>query len=288
MPAMHALHKILRDHAHPRPVNVKAGDFLEIEPDVFAFQMAGNAEEVGRVEADLAELGVTSLPLRDKIFAFLDHASPAPNSAVAAGQKRWREFFRARGVAMQDGGAGISHLIMAEQGVVGPGTGAALRDSHTPTNGAVGAFAASLAGGRLSLLALGRYVIDVPRVILFRIEGTLGKGVFGRDVALHINGRVGQRGALGAAVEFSGSFVRQLSMDMRYTLCNMGPEMGAMSTYIQPDEVTAAWVKDRARKPFTVYKKQIRDSSTTKCTNSMSPISSRRWRSRMRPATSGR
>src|SRR6185295_7109878 len=144
MSGMHALHKILRDHAHPRPASVKAGDYLEIEPDVFAFQMAGNAEEVGKVEADLAELGVKSLPLKDKIFAFLDHATPAPNAAVAAGQKRWRDFFHGHGVRTQDGGAGISHLIMSEQGVVGPGMVLALRDSHTPTSGAAGAFAASL------------------------------------------------------------------------------------------------------------------------------------------------
>jgi len=253
MSSMHALHKILRDHAHPRPESVKPGDFLEVEPDVFAFQMSGNVEEAGRVEADLAELGVKTLPLRDKMFVFMDHASPAPNAAIATGQKRWREFFRSHGVPMQDGGAGISHLVMAEQGVVGPGTVLALRDSHTPTSGAIGAFAVSLAGGRLSLLALGRYVIDAPKVILFKIEGTLKKGVFGRDVALHINGRVGQRAAIGSAAEFAGSYVRRLSMDMRYTLCNMGTEMGAMATYIQPDEITAAWTRGRGTKTFKVY-----------------------------------
>ena len=253
MTAMHALHKILADHAHPRPSSVKAGDFLEVEPDVFAFQMADNAEEVDKLEADLRELGVTQLPLKDKMYPFLDHASPAPNSGIAAGQKRWREFFRSHGIAMQDGGADISHLIMAEQGVTGPGIVLALRDSHTPTSGALGAFAASLAGGRLSLLALGRYIIDVPKIMLFRIEGTLRKGVYARDVALHINARVGQRAALGHAAEFAGSFVRGLTMDMRFTLCNMGTEMGAMASYIQPDAVTWAYVQGRGKKPFKVY-----------------------------------
>ena len=177
MSSVHALHKILADHAYPRRASVKPGDFLEVEPDVFAFQMAYNAEEVTKLEADLAELGVKRLPLKDKMFPFLDHATPAPSSGIAAGQKRWREFFRSHGIPMQDGGAGISHLIMAEQGVVGPGTVLALRDSHTPTSGALGAFAASLAGGRLSLLALGRYILDVPKVMLIRIDGSLGKGV---------------------------------------------------------------------------------------------------------------
>jgi len=253
MNGLHALHKILIEHAHPRPDSVAPGEFLEIEPDVFAVQVATNAEEVARLEADLAELGVGELPLRDRIFPFIDHGAPAPTAGIAAGQKRWRDFYRARGIAVADPGAGISHLIMTEQGIVLPGSVVALRDSHTPTMGAVGAFAASLAGGTLSLFALGRYWLDVPRVKLVRIEGRLRKGVFGRDVALHINGALGQRGALGSAVEFAGSFVRALGMDLRFTLCNMGTEIGAMASYVQPDDVTLRWVKDRAKRAFRVF-----------------------------------
>lgn len=250
---MHALHKLLAAHAHPRPGRVKPGDYLEVEPDIFAFTIAGNAEEVDMLQADLADIGVQRLPLKDKLVPVLTHATPAPNAAVAAGQKRWREFFRSHGVPMQDGGAGIHHLVVAEQGLVGPGTFLALRCSHTPTNGALGAFAASIAGARLSLLAIGRCVLDVPKTMLVRIEGTLGKGVFARDVALHINGRIGQRGGIGHAVEFAGSYVRSLPMDMRFTLCNMSTEIGAMTSYIQPDAVTWAYVKEHGDKPFTAF-----------------------------------
>jgi len=253
MAGLHALHKILVEHAHPRPRDVAPGEFLEIEPDVFAVQVATNAEEVARLEADLAELGVDELPLRDRIFPFTDHGAPAPTAGIATGQKRWRDFYRARGIAVADPGAGISHLILTERGIVLPGSVVALRDSHTPTMGAVGAFAASLAGGTLSLFALGRYWLDVPRVMLVRIDGRLRKGVYGRDVALHINGALGQRGALGCAVEFAGSFVRDLSMDLRFTLCNMGTEIGAMASYVQPDDITLHWVRDRAQRPFCVF-----------------------------------
>ena len=82
--------------------------------------------------------------------------SPTPPK-LTRGQKRYRDFFRSHGIAMADAGAGISHLIMTEQGVVVPGSVIALKDSHTQTMGAVGAFAASLAGGMLSLYAIGRY-----------------------------------------------------------------------------------------------------------------------------------
>ena len=253
MAGLHALQKMLGAHAHPRRIVVTPGEYLEIEPDVFAFGISYNAEEADKFEADLAELGVKDFRLRERIFAFQDHGSPAPSPAFAAGQKRWRDVFRSRGIPVTDPGAGISHLQMTEGGIVGPGTVVALRDSHTPTMGAVGAFAASLAGGMLSIFAIGRYWIDVPRVTLIKIDGKLKKGVFGRDVALHINGRLGQRGALGRAVEFGGSYVRNLSMDMRFTLCNTATEVGAMCAYIQPDQITLDWCGPRAKKPFQVY-----------------------------------
>jgi homoaconitase/3-isopropylmalate dehydratase large subunit len=119
--------------------------------------------------------------------------------------------------------------------------------------GAVGCFASSIAGGVLSLFALGRYWMDVPKVSLFKIDGQPRKGVHGRDIALHINGRMGQRGALGTAVEFGGSFVRALGMDLRFTLCNMGTEMGATASYIQPDKITLDWCTPRTNKPFRVF-----------------------------------
>ena len=253
MTGLHALHKILAEHSHPKRASVELDELLEIEPDVFAVAVGFNHGEVERLEAELAELGVKEFPIKDRIFAFLDHGAPAPSAGLAAAQKRWMEFFRSRGIAVADGGAGISHLIMTEQGIVLPGSVVALRDSHTPTMGAIGAFAASLAGGQRSLFAIGRYWIEAPRVSLIRIEGNVKKGVFGRDVALHINGRLGQRGALGNAVEFAGSYVRGLNMDMRFTLCNMGTEIGATASYVQPDSITLDWVNGRARKPFTVF-----------------------------------
>ena len=192
---MHALHKILAAHAHPRCNSVVPGEFLELEPDVFAVSVTYNAENVARLQQDLNDLQIRELPLKERIFAFHDHAAPAPSPAIAHGQKCYRDFFRSRGIAMADAGAGISHLIMTEQGVVVPGTLIALKDSHTQTMGAVGAFAASLAGGMLSLYAIGRYWIDVPDVVMIHITGKLKKGVFGRDVSLHINSALGQRGA---------------------------------------------------------------------------------------------
>ena len=142
---------------------------------------------------------------------------------------------------------------MAEGGLVGPGTLLALRDSHTPTSGAMGAFAASVAGGLLMLFALGRYVLDVPKVTLIKLNGTPKKGVYARDVALMVNGKLGQRGALGQAIEFGGSYVQSLPMDMRFTLTNTSTEVGAMTGYIQPDNITLDWCGPRAKRPMVVH-----------------------------------
>jgi len=250
---MHALHKILADKARPRRATVAPGEYIEIEPDAYSAIVGVNAGEARRMAADLEELGIKELPLKDRIFANADHASPAPTVAFAASQKAWRDFYRSYGVRIFDGGMGVSHLVMVEQGIVVPGTVAIAVDSHGPTMGAVGCFATSLGGGRLTLFALGRYWIEVPKVTLVKITGRLRNGTLGRDVALYVNGKLGQRGAYGNAVEFAGSFVAGLSMDMRFTLCNMGIELGAVASYIQPDATTLAWVKHHGNRPFTVH-----------------------------------
>jgi 3-isopropylmalate dehydratase large subunit len=253
MSGMHALQKIIAARSKPQRAHADAGEYLEIEPDIFSVIVSFNATEARHLVANLADLGVKNLPIKHKIIAFSDHGSPAPSAAAAEGHKLWRDFYRAHGVEVIDGGAGISHLVLVERGIAGPGDIVINQDSHAPTVGAIGAFGTSLGGGRMMLYALGRYWIEVPGVVLVKLEGKLGPGVFGRDVALHVNGVLGQQGALGMGLEFAGSYVREASMDMRFTLCNMGTEMGAVSSYIQPDARTLEWLKPRCKKPFTVF-----------------------------------
>ena len=250
---MHALHKILARCARPQRAGVTAGEFLEIEPDVFGVIVGVNGSEAKRMEADLAELGISELPLRDRIYAVADHASPAPTVAIAGSQKLWREFYKKHGIRTFDGGAGVSHLVLCEEGLVRPGMLAIAIDSHAPTMGAIGMYGTSLGGGRLTLYAIGRYVIEVPKVTLVRVTGKLKPGLSGRDASLYVNGKLGQRGAYNNAVEFAGPYIDALSMDMRFTFANMGTEMGAVTSYIQPDAVTRRWVDAHASLPYTVY-----------------------------------
>ena len=253
MAGMHALQKILAARSRPVRADVRAGEYLEVEPDLFSVIVSFNATEARHTAANLDELGVKSLPIRQKIIAFSDHGSPAPSAAAAEGHKLWRDFFRKYGVEVVDGGAGVSHLVLVERGIVGPGDLVINQDSHAPTVGAVGAFGTSLGGGRMMLYALGRYWIEVPAVVRVDLEGSPRPGVFGRDVALHVNGVLGQQGALAQGLEFAGSYVRAAGMDMRFTLCNTGTEMGAVASYIQPDAVTQAWLAAHGAKPHTVF-----------------------------------
>ncbi len=253
MSSMHALHKILAKCARPQRSVVTQGEFLEIEPDVFGVIVGVNGTEAKRLTADLEELGIKDVPLKDRIFAVADHASPAPTVAIAASQKLWRDFFKAHGIRAFDGGAGVSHLVLCEEGIVRPGMLAIAIDSHAPTMGAIGMYSGSLGGGRLTLYAIGRYVIEVPKVTLVRVKGKLRPGVAGRDASLYVNGQLGQRGAYNNAVEFAGPFIDTLSMDMRFTFANMGTEMGAVTSYIQPDKITLDWVNQRGNPSYKVY-----------------------------------
>jgi homoaconitate hydratase family protein len=253
MAGMHALHKILANVARPQKKTATPGEFLEIEPDIFGVIVGVNGSEAKRMDAELEELGIKDIPLKNRIVAVADHASPAPTVAIAQSQKLWRDFFRKHGIRAFDGGAGVSHLVLCEEGVVRPGMLAIAIDSHAPTMGAIGMYAGSLGGGRLTLYAIGRYVIQVPKVTLVRVTGKLKPGVLGRDASLYVNGKLGQRGAYNNAVEFTGSFIEALSMDMRFTFANMGTEMGAVTSYIQPDKTTLDWVNKRGGAAYTVY-----------------------------------
>jgi homoaconitate hydratase family protein len=253
MTGLHALHKMLAARCRPQRAAVEPGELVEIEPDLFSVIVGINASDAKKLVADLDDLGVKELPLKDSIVASSDHAAPAPTVQHATAHKLWRDFFRAHGIRYFDAGQGVSHLVMCEEGFALPGMVAIAIDSHGPTMGAVGLYATSLGSGRLMLYAIGRQWIEVPHVTQVRIAGKPGRGVFGRDTALYVNGRLGQRGAYGTAVEFAGSYIDELSMDMRFTYCNMGTELGGVASYIQPDRITLDYLKPRARKPYTVY-----------------------------------
>ena len=151
---------------------------------------------------------------------------------------------------MNDEHQGIVHIIGPELGLTLPGMTLVCGDSHTSTHGALGVFAIGIGTSEVEhVLATQCLLQQKPRTMNIRIEGTLAPGVTAKDVALAVIGKLGTGVGTGHVIEFSGSTVRNLSMEGRMTLCNMAIEAGARAGMVAPDETTFAYIKGRPYAP---------------------------------------
>lgn len=151
---------------------------------------------------------------------------------------------------INDKDQGISHIVSAEQGITLPGLTVVCPDSHTCTLGALGAMAWGIGSSECEH-ALSTQTLHVakPAQLLVRFEGKLNKGVTAKDLILTLISRYTSAGAKGMAIEFSGSAVSNMSMDGRFTLCNMATEFSAFTAIIAPDQTTFDYVKGRPLAP---------------------------------------
>ncbi|MEM1513117.1 MAG: 3-isopropylmalate dehydratase large subunit [Candidatus Jordarchaeales archaeon] len=198
------------------------------------------------------ELGLDRVWDPERVVALIDHWTPAPNIDAAVVHATCRRFVRKYGIKnWLDMREGICHAVLPEKGFVKPGDLVVGSDSHTTTYGALGAFATGMGATDMAIvLATGEIWFKVPPTIKFNIEGKLQPMVMGKDIILHIIGEIGVEGASYKAMEFAGSTVRELSMDARFTLCNMAIEAGGKTGIIEPDEKTMKWVEERVKQPF--------------------------------------
>ncbi len=147
-------------------------------------------------------------------------------------------------------GQGILHVIGPELGLTLPGTTVVCGDSHTCTNGALGALAFGIGISEVvHILATQTIVQRKPKTMRAMLEGTLSRGVYSKDLILALIGKVGAAGGAGYAIEYAGSAVRALEIEARMTLCNLSIELGAKIGMIAPDEKTYAYVKGRRFSP---------------------------------------
>ena len=151
---------------------------------------------------------------------------------------------------MADERQGIVHIIGPEQGITLPGMTLVCGDSHTSTHGALGVFAIGIGTSEVEhVLATQCLLQQKPKTMNIRVEGKLAPGVTAKDLALGIIGKLGTGVGTGHVIEFSGSTIRNLSMDGRMTLCNMAIEAGARAGMVAPDDVTFAYIKGRRYAP---------------------------------------
>ena len=150
---------------------------------------------------------------------------------------------------------GIEHALLPEKGLVAPGEAVIGADSHTCTYGALGAFSTGVGSTDMAAgMATGTAWFKVPSAIKFNLTGSLSEKVSGKDVILHIIGKIGVDGALYRSMEFSGEGLKSLSMDDRLCMANMAIEAGAKNGIFEVDEITKAYVGERVSREYTVYK----------------------------------
>lgn len=145
---------------------------------------------------------------------------------------------------------GIIHVVGPELGLTLPGMTIVCGDSHTSTHGAMGAVAFGIGTSEVGMVMASQCILQQkPKAMRINVEGTLGKGVTAKDVALYIMSQMTTSGATGYFVEYAGSVVRAMSMESRLTLCNLSIEMGARGGMVAPDEVTFEYIKGREYAP---------------------------------------
>ena len=207
----------------------------------------------------LRDLGLQVL-YPQRTFATVDHIVPTDERKEPFSDQLADEMIKALrrnceqfGITFFDlpsGHQGIVHIIGPEQGITQPGTTIACGDSHTSTHGAFGAIALGIGTSQVrDVLATQTLAIRKPKVRRINVDGALARGVYAKDVILHIIRKLGVNGGLGLAYEYGGSTFEGFSQEERMTVCNMSIEGGARVGYVNPDETTFDYLHGRRFAP---------------------------------------
>lgn len=224
--------------------DARANDLVLAEVD-FMMGQDGTAPLAVRV---FEEMGGRKVLRPERTAFVIDHSAPSPFEGVSALHKLMREFAREQGIILYDVGEGVCHQLLPEKGHVGPGDLVIGADSHTCTYGALGAFATGVGSTDLAAaLISGKMWFKVPETMKVVCHGLLPEGTSAKDLVLYLAGQIGADGATYMAIEYEGEAVRRLSVEGRFTLCNMAVEMGAKTGLVAPDEKTKEWLAARGR-----------------------------------------
>lgn len=241
--------KILADHAGVKEVH--AGELIEANVDIV---MANDI--TGPMALPIFKKMANKVFDKDKVVLVPDHFTPNKDIKSAENSKAIREFSREQGLThhMEQGKCGVEHAILPESGIVVAGDAVIGADSHTCTYGAIGAFSTGVGTTDIATgMATGQLWFKVPSAIKFNLHGKLPKYVSGKDVILHIIGRIGVDGALYKSMEFTGEGVKELSMADRFTICNMAIEAGAKNGIFPVDEAAIEYLDKHAKRDYKIY-----------------------------------
>ena len=238
--------------AHAGLDSVSAGQLIEANIDLTLANDITGPVAIREME----KAGFDKVFDNTKIALVMDHFAPNKDIKSAEQCLECREFSQKHNIVnfFDVGAMGIEHALLPEKGLTAPGDLIIGADSHTCTYGALGAFSTGVGSTDLAAgMATGKAWFKVPPAIKFVLKGKLQPWVSGKDVILHIIGRIGVDGALYKSMEFTGEGLQSLSMDDRLTICNMAIEAGAKNGIFPVDEKTMAYIETRVTRPVSVF-----------------------------------
>ena len=243
--------KILAAHcAHEK---VTPGQLIEVDLDM----VLGNDITAPIAINELEKAGLNeNVFSKDKISLVMDHFTPNKDIKAAEQCKQVREFARKHGIVnfFDVGEMGIEHALLPEKGIVKAGDCIIGADSHTCTYGALGAFSTGVGSTDMAAgMSTGKAWFKVPSAVKFVLTGRLSENVSGKDLILHIIGKIGVDGALYKSMEFSGDGVGSLSMDERLCIANMAIEAGAKNGIFPVDEKTISYMEKAGAVGYKIF-----------------------------------
>lgn len=242
--------KILAAHGGLHKVSV--GQLIEANLDM----VLGNDITAPVAIREMKRMNKKDVFDKDKISLVPDHFAPNKDIKSAEHSKCMREFAMEHDITnyFEIGEMGIEHALLPEKGLVVAGEVIIGADSHTCTYGALGAFSTGVGSTDMAAgMVTGKAWFKVPSAMKFELVGKLQKWVSGKDVILHIIGKIGVDGALYKSMEFVGEGIANLTMDDRFTMANMAIEAGAKNGIFPVDETTIEYMKEHSTKPYIAY-----------------------------------
>ena len=239
--------------AHAGLDSVEAGQLVLVSLD----RVLGNDITSPVAIREFDKLGFSSVYDKDKVTMVMDHFAPNKDIKAAVQCKMCRDFCNEKEIThfYDVGRMGIEHALLPEKGLVVSGDAVIGTDSHTCTYGALGAFSTGVGSTDMACgMAIGKAWFKVPSAIKFVLHGKLNKYVSGKDVILHIIGKIGVDGALYKSMEFCGEGLSSLSIYDRLTMANMAIEAGAKNGIFEVDEQTIAYIKEHSDREPVIYK----------------------------------
>lgn len=243
--------KILADRAGLE--KVRANDLIRAKLDM----VLGNDITTPVAINAFKQAKFTQVFDKNKISLVMDHFAPNKDIKAATQSQQCRCFANDFDIKhyYDVGNMGVEHALLPEQGIVTIGDLIIGADSHTCTYGALGAFSTGVGSTDMAVgMATGEAWFKVPKAMKFNLKGKLRPYVSGKDVILHIIGKIGVDGALYKSMEFSGEGLKNLTIDDRLCIANMAIEAGAKNGIFEVDDITIEYAKGRTSKEFRIYK----------------------------------